>query len=300
MRISTLGRQAEFAIDVQTRRRLSIGVIGGLTLSVAGAPLPLGNRKARAMLAYLALENAPLPRERVATMFWSELPERHARNSLRQTLFELREALSLHNCNVLEVRRDDMCLMRGAVDLDFHDLLDAIAAGRPPEMLWRSTQGAELLLAGYEDLSPDFRDWVATTRRHSQNRLLRALETAYQNAAISPDVRRQVAETALQFDPLNESACRSVMQLAATAGEVGVALRAYAALYRCSRTATGHGAIGGHPGAGCGDQAWTHDGADRGSAAGTPEHLRFGAGGAAWWCAYRSGTCLCFPSAPTK
>ena len=137
--ISTLGQQAEFAIDVQTRRRLSIGVIGGLTLSMAGVTPAPRNRKARAMLAYLALESAPLPRERVAAMFWSEAPERHARNSLRQTLFELREALSLHNCNVLGVRRDNMCLIAVRWIRTFR-FLDAIAAGRLPETLWRSTQ----------------------------------------------------------------------------------------------------------------------------------------------------------------
>ena len=156
--------------------------------------------------------------------------------------------------------------------------------------------GADFSLRATRDLSSDFRDWVATTRRHSQNRLLRALETAYQNAAISPDVRRQVAEAALQFDPLNESACRSVMQLAAAAGEVGVALRAYAALYDAvglqldmepsdaTQALVAEIKLGRMTAPYCG------------SAARTPEHLGFGAGGAAWWCANRSGT----PFAPGR
>ena len=110
-------------------------------------------------------------------------------------------------------------------------MLSAIAGGQPPELLPRTAPGAELLLAGYEDLSPDFSEWLATTRRLAQNRLLRSLEAAYQNTALPSPARRRLAESAQHLDPLHEGACRTVMQLATEAGEVGVALRAYAALY---------------------------------------------------------------------
>ena len=96
MRDSVLRQTSEVTTRVEPRHLLSIGVVNGLRLSVGNDPLPLANRKARAILAFLALENAPaVPRERLATLFWSESSERHARSSLRQTLFELREALAV-------------------------------------------------------------------------------------------------------------------------------------------------------------------------------------------------------------
>ena len=82
------------AMQASQPGQLTIDVLGGLRLSQGEATLPLPNRKARAILAYLALEAAPaIARERLAGLFWSESSERHARSSLRQTLFEVREVL---------------------------------------------------------------------------------------------------------------------------------------------------------------------------------------------------------------
>src|SRR5262245_37069302 len=138
MRVSAVSRTAKGPTGAPPSQVLFVAVIGGLSLSLNGTPLQLGNRKARAILAYLALEGAALPRERVASMFWGESPERQARNSLRQTLFELREALAKRNCSALDVRRDEISLVPGTVSVDFHDLLDAIAAGTPGDVLARS------------------------------------------------------------------------------------------------------------------------------------------------------------------
>ena len=251
------------------------------------------------MLPYLALESAPLPRERVAAMFWSESPQRHARNSSRRHYSNFANTVSAKS-RCAGVRRDHMCLMRDARIWTFM-LPRSIVAGRPPDMLWRSTQGGRSSACGLWGPESHFRDWAAMMRRHSQNRLLRALETAYQNAAIPPDMRRQVAETVLQFDPLNESACRSATQLAAAAGEVGVAWRAYAALddvlWDCNWT-------------------WSHRRRPTGAApeiklgrmaapivappSERPRTSVSGAGGAAWRVRQPRRDCLCSCSAPTK
>jgi DNA-binding SARP family transcriptional activator len=81
---------------------LGISIFGGIGLRVRGRELPLPNRKARALLAYLAVENNTATRERVAGLLWSETNEQHARGSLRQVLSDIREALSAAGCQALD------------------------------------------------------------------------------------------------------------------------------------------------------------------------------------------------------
>jgi DNA-binding SARP family transcriptional activator/TolB-like protein/Tfp pilus assembly protein PilF len=216
--------------DAQTLpRALHIGVFGGLSLSVAGRGLVLPNRKARAILAYLALEDfAPASRDRLAGLLWAESADRSARNSLRQTLFEIREALERADCAALLPGRDEVQLDRELAGTDFSRALADIAAGQLPNI---PPDGAELLLAGYEDLSPLFAEWLDTARSAAQARLMRALESGFTDARRPAEFRRALAELTLRLDRLHETACRTVMQLAATAGEIGIALRAHAALY---------------------------------------------------------------------
>ncbi len=226
-------RQA-VSIDPETdqRPRLEISIANGLSLAVSGVLVPLSNRRARAILAYLVLERASsVPRDRLATLFWSESSERHARNSLRQTLFELRDALSDRGCDVLRADREDVRLLHDDIRLDLDLALEAIASGIVPESFAAGTLGAGQMLAGYEDLSAEFGDWVEATRRYAHGRLMRALETRFASGALPGEIRWRMAEMALRLDPLHEGACRTFMRLAVDAGEIGIALRAYADLY---------------------------------------------------------------------
>jgi DNA-binding SARP family transcriptional activator len=162
---------------------LAVAVLDGLSLSLDGAPLVLTNRKARGILAYLAIEgHAPVPREQMAGLFWGDVPERQARNSLRQAVFELREALQQHDCEALLAGRDTLALAPGSFVLDVETALAAIAAGKPPA-LGAAPGRAGRILAGYEDLSPLFRDWLGATRIALQARLQGALEAACTDAA---------------------------------------------------------------------------------------------------------------------
>jgi len=63
-----------------SQKRLSVDVLNGLNISVAGKSLALANRKGRAILAYLTLENiAETSRERLAGVLWGDSSEHHAR-----------------------------------------------------------------------------------------------------------------------------------------------------------------------------------------------------------------------------
>lgn len=210
---------------------LVISIFGGIGLRVRGRELPLPNRKARALLAYLALENNSATRERVAGLLWSETNEQHARGSLRQVLSDIREALSAAGCQALITGRTDIVLAPDAIELDVAAVLRDINAGRVPELLLLRSHLADSAFTGYEDLSPLFQEWVQASRTQIQERLLRGLTENYRNPTLPRRQRRLMAEAALNIDPTHEEACRVVMQLAAEDGELGLALRAYANLY---------------------------------------------------------------------
>ena len=69
------------------RARLSISLVGRLTLRFDGRPVELRTRKAAAVLGYLALsETKQESRERLVGLFWSRSDEEKARASLRQVV----------------------------------------------------------------------------------------------------------------------------------------------------------------------------------------------------------------------
>ena len=74
---------------------LQIELLGGFKTRLAsGAPLVFSQRKAEAILAYLALvPDHAAPRTRLFNLLWSERGEEQARSSLRQALAALRKGL---------------------------------------------------------------------------------------------------------------------------------------------------------------------------------------------------------------
>ncbi len=213
--------------------RLVISVIGGVTITWQGRDIGLRSRKARAMLAYLALnDTGEEQRERLAGLFWSEAGEDHARMTLRRVVHEVRGTLAQVGCPGLVTGRFHVGLQLGQFTIDITDALSAVAAGEVPDALMRQTRTSETLLAGFDDLDPAFHAWLIARRQTLHDRLIRGLEDGYRDQAVPRRRRRRLAEAALLLDPTHEEACRVVMQAAAEDGELGSALHAYDALYR--------------------------------------------------------------------
>jgi DNA-binding SARP family transcriptional activator len=216
----------------QNAPRLAIAVFGGVHTSFGGRELPLPNRKARALLAYLALsETGHERRERLAGLLWPDTTEKNARASLRQVLLDIRQVLGPFAFQAIISRRDNIELVPGAIELDVTLMLRDIAAGIAPQGLLIRSRAVETLLLGYEDLSPMLKDWVLASRARLQEQLVRALEQSYENDLFPRRQRRRLAEATLLIDPLHEAACRVVMRITAEDGEIGQSLRAYTELY---------------------------------------------------------------------
>src|SRR5437867_1200446 len=89
---------------------IRLTLLGPPVLAVDGVPpgVLLG-AKPLALLAYLALEDGPHPRELLAALLWGDNPDPAARASLRQAVKQLRDLLGEN----LRVSRDSVELDRG-------------------------------------------------------------------------------------------------------------------------------------------------------------------------------------------
>lgn len=210
--------------------RLQVSILGGLALSFAGRPVALPHRKAKVILAYLAvLGGGPVSRERLADLLWNS-GEAQSRGALRTTIYELRRVLQA--CGLpMRDSGGDLSLDPGTWDLDLSVALAALGRGEIPAPLAAYPASIGRILDGYEDLSEGVSAWIRELRATVQSGFRRVIGTALADTAIPRASRKAIAELATRLDPLDESACRALMQLAAEDGETSVALRSYARLY---------------------------------------------------------------------
>ena len=75
---------------------LQLHLLGALNIHRDDVPLDKPpTAKSQSLLAYLILHREhPQPRERLATLFWGDRPERKARSSLSTSLWHIRRCLS--------------------------------------------------------------------------------------------------------------------------------------------------------------------------------------------------------------
>ena len=84
---------------------LEVRLAGGLQLCADGVELaPPTSKRARAVLAFLALNPGAHPRGRLAARFWPDVLDESARASLRVALTELRQALGPEAVHLVATR----------------------------------------------------------------------------------------------------------------------------------------------------------------------------------------------------
>ncbi len=198
---------------------LRVGLSGSLAASGPEGQclLPRG-RKARALLALLALSSpAPMRRERITELLWSDRAAEQGRASLRQCLHELNAALGPAAALVAAERHD--IALRGAGLVVQED-----PQGHPARLL--------------EDLS----GIDSALDRHLSMRRQEQLAGAVQRAEvvlaarIQPQERLAAAHALLSLDPANEAAWRAAMRAHGEGGARGEALAVYD---RCIATLAG-------------------------------------------------------------
>lgn len=229
---------------------LTLQLLGGFHLEQAGNPLTgFATDKARALLAYLAVERTrPHRRESLAALLWPDQSDERARQSLRQALSHLKQALG-----------SEAFLLITPQDIQLHPQADLTTDVSEVESLVKACethrhrdlehclpclhrQGRLLtkyvgeFLAGFPSQNSElFEEWLIVTRE----RLHQAAMNAHL-ALANLEERRGDLPAALQhtraqiaLEPWREESHRQAMRLYAWSGERSQALAQYQA---CQRT----------------------------------------------------------------
>jgi DNA-binding SARP family transcriptional activator/tetratricopeptide (TPR) repeat protein len=195
---------------------LEVRLAGGLQVRVDGAALaPPTSRRARALLAFLALHPGAHARGRLAARFWPDVLDGSARASLRVALTELRQALGPSAAHLVTTR-DTVALDGPGLRVDARAFREALDEGDPARAL-EACSGP--ILDGFDE------DWAVEARDEHARRLADALEAA---AAGSDDPAEAIQLTRAQvaLDPLAEAPNRRLVERLAGAGDRAAALAA--------------------------------------------------------------------------
>lgn len=236
-----------FHLTYAPMAELLIVCLGDFQVTLSGTELTVFQTdKTRALLAYLTLEGQVHQRSELAEFLWPGYSEESARNSLRQSLFRLRQIL-----NDAEAEPPWLLLTRQTVQINpaapisvdvkiFTRLLEECEAHNHAELtlctscLARLRQAVDLyhgdFLAGFTVADGDaFEEWRRISQELLHIQMLDAL-TILANAAerAGDDVgalhyaRRQIA-----IEPWQEAAHRQVMRVLAKRGQRTAALAQY-------------------------------------------------------------------------
>ena len=213
---------------------LRLRLLGSFELKGPGdRPLRITARKARALLAFLALQNgAPQSRERLAALLWEDADAELARSSLRQALTALRRALPGEMAGAhrggraagrAQPRAGPGGRPRAAHPARRGDA--GFAEARAPARRGTPARGLRRALRRFEE-------WAAAERRTLRRELAAA---AAKLAALCRDAGDADGEIdalnwLLALEPLAEAAHRELMACYARAGRYTEALRQYQVL----------------------------------------------------------------------
>lgn len=213
--------------------RLRLRCLGSLRLEdSAGKDITPRTRRARAVLAYLALSGRPASRERLADLLWSDRAGEQARASVRQALFELRhlgEGAGL----IDSPGRDETAIDADRLTTDLSLIRIAAQAGdwdRLQELLSASDQG---LLTDLDGLDPEYDAWLQVERADEPARTLSAALAAAERclAEAGPRAAQGIVAEVQRLDPSCEEAVRLAMRIDHELGDRG-ALHRHFDLFR--------------------------------------------------------------------
>lgn len=199
---------------------LTIQLMGGLWIGDAnGNEIAISTRKARALLAYLALSpEGRRSREHLAAMFWSRSASEQARASLRQQLAALRKALEPLGEGLLQADAASITLDTDRLELDVPGL-EGWSAGEVAALY----QGR--FLDGFSLNEQPFEEWAEQQASHYEVLATKALVTAAGDrlAQGDPETAQELAARALRIDALHEPAVRTLLQALVAEGNPAAA-----------------------------------------------------------------------------
>lgn len=237
--------------------RITLNFLGRFEVNIDDLALTdFHSDKARALLAYLALEPQTHTRLELAALFWPDIADNHARTNLRNTLHRLRQTLDTAGREgterLLNASRQTIQIRPDVARIDairFLALLDEASASDQSQGVIATQQIAMLaeavdlykgeLLAGF-DLpdAPAFEEWLLLRREMMHQRALLAGRTlAYQYEKTGDyGQAHAVAGRLVALDPYHEDSYRQIMHLLALMGQPDQAIRQFEQMRQLLRT----------------------------------------------------------------
>lgn len=190
---------------------LKLTLSGAFALTRDGGTVELKNKKAQALLAYLALTGKPHSRDHLASLLWEDRFDDQARASLRQALFALRKAVGSDAI----VGEEELALEPSQIEL---------TESTPDD----HTPYTGDLLPGFTTGVRGFDDWLDTERNARRNEAVNQYKTELESAPDVTEVRSFLCDQILAIDPLDEETIRISMRLKADSGRRNDALTTFA------------------------------------------------------------------------
>jgi DNA-binding SARP family transcriptional activator/TolB-like protein/Tfp pilus assembly protein PilF len=198
---------------------VTLRLVGAFAIeaNVGGRPIPISvrSRKARALLAYLAMKpDYRARREELATLFWGDNPDALARHSLRQCLISLRQDLCLAS-EILMVDREAIGLRAQFVCVDARRFMSLARSAGSDGLV----QAAELWQGAFlPDLALDIEEFDSWHRREADRLSAVAadvFEALCRNADTNGDGERAIAaaEHLVALEPTREDRQRTALML---------------------------------------------------------------------------------------
>ena len=200
---------------------MRIQLLGRFLIRLADANervIPVPSRRRRALLAYLAMQPGySATRERLATLLWGEVPDRQARQSLRQALVAMRADFAPFDVQPLCVERDIVGLDPSLIAVDARELLALANSERPEDLEKAASVLQGPFLDGIDLPAEGFTDWV----RQQRHRIDAAAATVLARGAEHADksgngpLAIHFAERLTALDPARGSSHRLLLRLTA-------------------------------------------------------------------------------------
>jgi len=195
---------------------IEVQLLGPPRVERDSVALAFDTRKATALLAYLALSEAPRPRDHLADLLWPGADLAHARGALRRTLSALRGGLGAES---VLATRDHVRLLKGpGLHVDVDRFREQRAAGDLEGAV--DVYRGNLLEGFVVRDAPEFEEWLANQQATLQRELTTVLGSLAADREAAGDV---VGATALvrrwlALDALHEPAHQALIRLLGTGG----------------------------------------------------------------------------------
>jgi predicted ATPase/DNA-binding SARP family transcriptional activator len=215
-------------------KTLKLHLLGRPLIELGSEPVDgFVSEKALALLGYLAVQRGGLARERLAGLFWGDMPGERARANLRMAVYNLQQLLPGH----LQATRLSVAFNRQPdywLDVEqFERQLAAVSQllPHPIETLKRalSLYRGEFMQGIYLGGSPELEEWLLVERERLRQL---ALEGFQRYAGVLMDAGKYASAAGalrrlLRLEPWQEAAHRQLMLALARGGDYTAALAQY-------------------------------------------------------------------------